>query len=304
MKTETDNTELNTIVNHLKPITFDDFDIIHNFLKRFPSENCDFNICYLFGWNLSLNLEYTIYSDRLILFNRRHAYVLAPIGEKLSAEELFRVNTRFKKINEAIEIFAVSEDYINDTNLDEYFYIESDEDSYNYIYTTENMVNLGGKKLAKKKNLISQFKRLYTGFSLKPIEANDYDEIMEFCYFWRKTHEVGPEYLDIEFEAIKTIVTHWDLFPCAGLKLYSNGKICAFSIYSPQTAEMATVHFEKYDPNIKGAGQVINHETAKILIKDFKYINREEDLGFAGIRQAKRSYQPERMLPYYKLRGK
>jgi len=297
-------TELDTITNQLKPLAFNDFDIIYGFLKKYPSENCDYNMCNLFGWNLTLKFEYTIYSDRLLLFNPWHTYLLAPVGEKLPAEELLHINNCFKKINEDIEIWAVSEDYIKDTNASEYFTIENDEDSNNYIYTTESLVNLSGKKLAKKKNLISQFKRLYTDFSLKPIDANDHDEIMEFCYFWRKTHEAGAEYLDIEFEAINSILTHWDLFSCAGLKLYSNGKICAFSIYSPQTAEMTTVHFEKYDPNIKGAGQVINHETAKILIKDFKYINREEDMGFAGIRQAKRSYQPVRMLPYYRLKGK
>ncbi|MCL2206368.1 MAG: phosphatidylglycerol lysyltransferase domain-containing protein, partial [Treponema sp.] len=101
-----------------------------------------------------------------------------------------------------------------------------------------------------------------------------------------------------------TILTNWEKFPCKGLKLYVDGKICAFSVFSRQTNDMAAVHFEKYDPEIKGAGQVINQETAKFLENDYKFINREEDLGFAGIRQAKRSYQPSRMLPYYKLKGK
>jgi len=293
------------IAGCLKPITFDDFDLIYSFLKNHPSESCDFNICNIFGWNSFHKLEYTVYLDRLILFNSFDSYVLAPVGEKLSLEELARINSSLKTINENTEIFAVSENYITtEKNLTDYFSIKNDETWNNYIYTTENMVKLPGKKLAKKKNLISQFHRLYTDILLKPIDANDYDEIMGFCYYWRKTHEVGDEYLDVEFEAIKTILTHWDLFPCNGLKLYIDGKICAFSIYSPQTPDMATVHFEKYDSTIKGAGQVINQETAKILLKDFKYINREEDMGFAGIRQAKRSYQPERMLPYYKLKVK
>jgi len=292
------------IIDNLKPVTFNDFNTVYGFLKKYPFENCDFNICNLFGWNLLHKLEYTIYMDRLILFNPSYSYLLTPIGEKFSAEELFKINNSFKKITKDVEILAVSEDYINTTNLTECFYIEIDEKWNNYIYTTENLVKLAGKKLAKKKNLISQFKRLYTDFSLKVIDVHDYTEIMEFCYYWRKTHEVGDEYLDIEFEAIKTILTHWDLFPSEGLKLYVDGKICAFSIYSPQTPDMATVHFEKYDANIKGAGQVINQETAKILINNFKYVNREEDMGFPGIRQAKRSYQPIRMLPYYKLKGK
>ena len=296
-------TGIDDITNNFKPITFDDFDVINDFFKKYPFENCDYNLCNLFSWGMFLKMEYTIYSGRLIFFNPFYSYLLSPIGEKLSAEELFQINSSFKKANKDIEFFAVSEEYINDKNISEYFHIENDENLNNYIYTTEDLVKLPGKKLAKKKNLISQFNRLYPESSVKPMEKNDYDEIMDFCYYWRTTHEVGDEYIDIEFAAIKTILTHWDLFPCNGLKLYINGKICAFSVYSPQTADMATVHFEKYDVNIKGAGQAINHETAKVLINDYKYINREEDMGFAGIRQAKRSYQPLRMLPYYKLRS-
>jgi hypothetical protein len=285
----------------LKLVTFDDFDFIHGFLKKYPSEICDFNICNLLSWGSFYKLKYTTYLGRLILFNSYNSYLLSPVGEKLPAQELLKIENDFRKIDPKVEILAVGEDYVSDATVREYFSIQNDEDSNNYIYETADLVNLTGKKLAKKKNLISQFNRLYDDHYLKPITANDYEEIMNFCYYWRETHDTGSDYLDIEFEAIKTILTNWHTFPCDGLKLYVNGKICAFSVYSPQTQDMAAVHFEKYDPEIKGAGQVINQETAKILIDNYKYINREEDMGFAGIRQAKRSYQPVRMLPYYKL---
>ena len=298
MKTETD------IYDNLKPVTFNDFDIIYSFLKKYPSENCDFNICNIFTWGLHFKLEYTIYSGRLIFFNPSYSCLLAPVGEILSAEELFQINNCFKKTNTNLEILAVSEDYINNNpNLKNYFDIKNDETCSDYIYLTENLANLTGKKLAKKKNLISQFNKLYKEYTVKSVDANDYEEIMDFCYYWKKAQKVENDHLDMEFEAIKTILTRWDLFPCDGFKLYIDGKISAFSIYSSQTPDMATVHFEKFDPAIKGAGQVINHETAKALINKFKYINREDDMGSPGIRQAKRSYQPIRMLPYYILKG-
>ena len=299
------NTEIADIDEHLKPATLDDFNIIHDFLKKYPTEMCDFNICNLFTWDLFLKLKYTFCFDRLILFNPSYTYFLAPIGERLSAEELFQIYNSFKKTYPNVEILGVSEDYINNTpELSEYFYIRNDENLNDYIYTTENLVKLPGKKLAKKKNLISQFMRQYTDFTVKPIDANDYAEIMEFCYYWKETHEDENESLIVEFEAIRTILTHWDLFPCYGLKLYTGGKMFAFSIYGRQTDEMATILFEKYDFQVKGAGQIINQETAKVLIKDYKYINREQDMGSAGIRQAKRSYQPLKMLPYHRLKSK
>jgi len=301
------------IIDSLKPASFNDFNIINNFLRQYRIENCDYNICNLFSWDLFLKLEYTFYNNRLILFNPFYKYFLFPIGEYFSTEDLFHLYNSFKIKYKEIEILGVFENYINSNpNLNDYFLIKNDENLNDYIYKTENLVKLPGKKLAKKKNLISQFMRLYPDFIIKPIEANDYYEILGFCNYWKKTHKAESENINIEFEAIKTILSHWDLFQCKGLKLYSNSKLstenfnalCAFSIYSRQTDDMATVHFEKFNSQIKGAGQVINQETAKLLINDFKFINREQDMGSTGIRQAKRSYQPERMLAYYRLKGR
>ena len=304
MKTETIN-----IADNLKLATFDDFNIINDFLKKHPIEKCDFNICNIFTWELFSKLQYTFYLDRLILFNPSYVYFLSPIGEELSAKELFYIHSSFQKKYNDIELLGVSEKYVNNNpDLADFFDIKNDETLADYIYTAESLVNLSGKKLAKKKNLISQFTRLYPDFSVKPVHAVDYGEIIDFCHYWKEehdlagTHEIESEKLDLELEAIKSALTHWDLLPCDGTKVYAAGKLCAFSIYSPQTVDMATVHFEKYDHKVKGAGQVINHETAKILIGNFQYINREQDMGSPGMRQAKRSYQPVRMLPFYRLK--
>jgi len=296
--------ELDAIADHLKPLTLQDFDVVYNYLKKYPSENCDLNICNLYGWNFSSNISYTMYCDRLIIFNPAHSALFCPVGERLTANELLKLSNGLKKITGEIEIVSIPDAYITSANLGEYFDITNDEDASNYVYTTDDLVHLTGKKLAKKKNLISQFHRLYTDVVLKPMSAEDKTEIIDFCLFWRKTHESGSQYLDKEFAALQTVLSYWDMFPCKGLKLYVNGKLCAFSIYSPQTPEMATVHYEKYDMEIKGAGQVINNETAKILINDYTYVNREEDLGLPGLRQAKHSYQPVKILPYYRLKAK
>ena len=296
---------LSKLDNILTPISLNDIEIIHNFLRKYPSENCDFNICTLFSWGLYFKLEYAILDNRLILFNPFYGYLLAPIGEKLTAEELYNINNCCQKIHKNVEIMVVSEEFVNNTpNLGEYFSIYNDLDWHDYIYSVESLVNLSGKKLAKKKNLISQFVRLYTNWNIKKIENKDYDELMEFCAYWLTVHVEQDEYLDIELAALELSLKYWELLPNEGIKIYIDDKLCGFAIWSPQTQDMATVHYEKFDPQIKGLGQVINYETAKILQNRFKFINREQDMGSAGIRQAKRSYQPIKMLPYYRLKSK
>jgi len=83
--------------------------------------------------------------------------------------------------------------------------------------------------------------------------------------------------------------------------LQINGRLIAFSIFSRLNRETADVHFEKSDTTVKGAAQVINQETARSLAGRFSWINREQDLGIDGLRQAKRSYMPDQILMPYTL---
>jgi len=77
-----------------------------------------------------------------------------------------------------------------------------------------------------------------------------------------------------------------------GLAITIEGKVVAFSIFSRLTPSTYDIHFEKSDLSFKGSAQVINNETAKYLKDKCQYMNREQDLGIKGLRQAKLSWDP------------
>ena len=64
------------------------------------------------------------------------------------------------------------------------------------------------------------------------------------------------------------------------------------SLFEPLNDDTALVHFEKGLPDCEGIYKAINAETAARLAKNFTYINRESDLGVAGLREAKMRYHP------------
>jgi hypothetical protein len=74
------------------------------------------------------------------------------------------------------------------------------------------------------------------------------------------------------------------------------------SLFEGLNRDTALVHFEKGLPDCKGIYRAVNAETARVLAKDYKYINRESDMGVEGIREAKTRYHPHHMAMVYMLR--
>ena len=89
--------------------------------------------------------------------------------------------------------------------------------------------------------------------------------------------------------------------PLEGIAVYikndSGNQLIGFAVYSRLNRDTYTIHFEKVNYSYAGIAQVINWETARVLKDKCKYINREQDLGIPGLRQAKLSYEPELIYP-------
>jgi hypothetical protein len=68
--------------------------------------------------------------------------------------------------------------------------------------------------------------------------------------------------------------------------------------------ETAVVHYEKGSPDFDGIYKAINMETAKILQKNYTYINRQSDMDLPGLRKAKMSYHPHHMIEVFHVNKK
>lgn len=85
---------------------------------------------------------------------------------------------------------------------------------------------------------------------------------------------------------------------CAGIRV--DGKLVAFTGGEAITDDMAHVPMEFADTSYRGAFNVINRDFCKNEWADYKYINREEDMGVEGMRYAKRAYNPVKMIEKYR----
>lgn len=181
-----------------------------------------------------------------------------------------------------------------------------------YIYLTENLAGLPGKTYSKKRNHVNQFKKKYADYNLQPLTAENASVAMEIEEKWlgERSEEAQSDGsiadLKAEREIIKTALDNFDYFSktcgMTGGILYIQGQPAAFCLASQISSDVTDVHFEKCigDYARDGGYAIINNEFSKTV--KTMYLNREEDLGIEGLRKAKLSYYPEKVLEKFNAR--
>ncbi|MBO4321277.1 MAG: DUF2156 domain-containing protein [Treponema sp.] len=184
--------------------------------------------------------------------------------------------------------------------------ITSTPESGDYIYLTKNLAGLEGKKYSKKRNHIHQFQNKYSDFKFELLNESNFDSVRTVEEKWLNENS---DYaisdgtladLETEKEIIFYALDNFEAFSktcgMSGGILFVSGEPVAFCISSLLSKSVTDIHFEKcLSPFARDGGYaIINNEFAKTV--DTEFINREEDLGIEGLRKAKLSYYPERVI--------
>lgn len=205
-------------------------------------------------------------------------------------------------------IKLADEEAVRALNLDpEKYLIQEEEDFKDYLYDGDALRSLSGKKLHKKKNHYNSFVKFYGDRWLyRALTPADRDEVFRFLDKWRENKgEVVEQHLDPEVQGIHNILKNLDQIDAKMGGVFIDGKLEAFSIGSLNAAEnMAVIHIEKANPEINGLYQVINREFLTHEFPDAALVNREDDVGIEGLRQAKLSYFPSGYERKYLVRQK
>jgi len=276
--------------------------LVNAYVKRVDPESCEYNFSNLFAWQEVYDLCFTLYQGRLLIYDGISRCAFMPLGNDFFPEELVVLALQLKNLGIEASFGLVTPDYLKKyPDIEAYFTVKEERDYAEYLYEVKSLCDLTGEKLHKKKNLISQFKRSYPDYQVHGIKG----EFKTRCYSFAKellnSHEKGSEDLVEELFAIETSFRYFDELGLEGLAVTVGERLVAFSVFSRLNRSTYDIQFEKFDVGFKGAAQVINHETAKYLQDVCRYVNREQDLGIQGLRQAKLSYEPVKLFTPYSL---
>ncbi|MGN0334523.1 MAG: DUF2156 domain-containing protein [Lachnospiraceae bacterium] len=286
----------------------EDKELITGYLKQKTTRSCERTFGNIFLWARFYQGEFAVVEDMLVLSNGKDPRIFQyPQGSgdvkkcldmlmKYCEEhgQEFQMNCVTKEQFEELESLYPGE-----------FEIEYQRDIADYVYESEKLRMLSGKKYHSKKNHVNKFKKLYPDWQYEKICEDNVEECFQMLLHWKNIHEC-QEHEEKNAEscvAANYLRLFQELDVCGGL-LRVEGKVVAFTVGEKSCDDTMVVHIEKALTEYEGAYTMINQQFVEHECADVQYINREEDTGDEGLRAAKLSYKPVFLLEKGRVKRK
>lgn len=217
-------------------------------------------------------------------------------------ETIFKAKERFEKAGQPfslrlvpVHIMEIISDAVPELSW------KDDRPNYDYIYRTQDLIELKGRDYHSKKNHLNYFKKNYE-YEYVELTSAMADDAMRFIDEFNRRKEVPPHemgLLKMEEVAMKDVFENIEAVGYSAGAIKIDGKIEAVALGGRLGKKMVTEHVEKANVNFRGLYQAINNEFCRNVASWAEYINREEDMGIPNLRKAKLSYRPARLLEKY-----
>jgi len=179
------------------------------------------------------------------------------------------------------------------------FQFHPDRDSCDYIYSIEKLAGLPGRKYQRKRNHVNRFYQDHPDCKTAEIDEATLPAVQEMTRAWYEKRLAANPQGDYHMEqvALHRAMEKWSELGLEGMILTENGQIIAMTAGSFLNETTFDVHFEKALD--EGAYAAINQAFARHLHEKYpalQWLNREDDMGIEGLRKAKLSYNPDRLV--------
>jgi len=288
------------------PLELKDQEVFQTFFSAYRPEISELTFTNLFIWRSHYKFQWSIYRDWLVIISVEGEYgtfAIEPIGPSPRYEITRLVlewmrdekNVKNSRIERADNRIVEEVRGINGIS------VEPTRDHFDYVYLRDDLVKLGGNRYRSKRNHINQLVRAYSYRyeQLAPDHINDCIAVQEKWCLQRRCEDD----MDLlgEWDAVKEILRCYMNLNVQGAVITIENKVVAFTIGQMLNENTAVIHIEKADPEIPGLYPVINQQFCENNWQGVRYINREQDLGIPGLREAKLSYYPDHMVNKFRI---
>lgn len=284
-----------------RQITLADKALFERYVIPDNCRNCDMSFANIYCWQQTYHSQIAVWGDMLIIrFTTdlgRTAY-MQPIGAGNKEAVTNAILLDAQSIGQPPLFFGLNNEWREflERHFDGHFATISLPEHADYIYLSQDLASLTGRKYQPKRNHINRFVAKYD-YHFEPINGNNIDHCRALNSKW--CYDKGERCSMSEQMAVERFFNNFTTLGLEGWILYASNVAVAFAIGSTVNHDTFCIHIEKIDSNFEGAGAMINNLVATELQSRYKYINREDDLGIEGLRRSKMSYYPIELLPKY-----
>lgn len=182
------------------------------------------------------------------------------------------------------------------------YMIEEDRDSFEYVYSVAEQVELPGSRFADIRKKLRSIEREGHRFCLEPIDPVNISRVRDMALQWNDRHTEDPD--ESYGDTGPTLLALRDFFPLglSGVIMCDEERDLAYIFGSPVGEQTFDIHSAKCVERNDKLDHMCKHLFCKSLLGKYTYINREEDLGEPGIRRRKLDYRPCHLIHIYSAR--
>lgn len=272
-----------------RKISIEDKALFEAYFAKHPSGTSELTFTNFYIWRDCDNSQVTSLGGNLCILARpenEFPYFFEILGDHdvdKAIDACLSYNPRFSRVSEVF----IKAHFEGKRNVS----IEPDKNNSDYLYRTEDLIELKGKKYDGKRNKIKKLLKSCQP-QYKALTADDMPSCLKLLGKWAGGRNSG-----VCFEVpIKEALDNFSGLNVKGAAILINGKVEAFTVGEKMSADTAVIYIEVANPDIDGLPQYINQQFCKNQWAATRFINREQDLGNPGLRKAKQSYHPVQMM--------
>ncbi|OPY15352.1 MAG: hypothetical protein A4E66_00138 [Syntrophus sp. PtaB.Bin001] len=289
-----------------KPLAIEDRQEIHSLLWRYQPETSELTFSNLFIWRKHYRFHWSIHQEWLILLSMPDShdiFALPPIGgpgrSGVSRMLLSWLKTE-KGVTDA-RIERADQRLVSELSPVD-FQIQPVREQFDYLYRTSDLISLPGGKYHAKRNHINAFLRS-NSYRYLPLQTEHIAACLKLADEWCELHSCADDMgLSGEWDAVREALHHMPELSLEGGIIMMDNNVTAFTLGERLNEQTAVIHIEKADMEIRGLYNMINQQFCEHRWQDVSFINREQDLGDPGLRAAKQSYNPLRLIEKFTIR--
>lgn len=273
-------------------------DLLKKYLPAYANGDCDLSLVSLLSRGMASQFRFAEFQGTHLILEQKldnQTVFSMPIGQSAAPQALFdELAALAKEKHHPLRFFGLidaDQSVLAQAYPHRELFAENNPDRWDYVYACSDFVRLEGSHFHGKRNFVKRFFKACPEAKFEVYSNDLLEPCLTFLNEWYEGREMTDS-LRLERGCIEKVLKNWDRLPVYGGVLHDNERLLGLTYGARSAPDVLAVHVEKATRSVPGAYPALSQAFAQSLPLCIEYLNREEDLGIAGLRKAKQDWHP------------